>query len=115
MKVAADHLMEVITKLLHAIGAGDREAQLVAKALMEKVRIGATEKPVFNQKTNLTKREVEILQLICKEMTMKEIGDQLFLSEQTVHTHRKNLMKKTQVKNAVGLVKYAIQNRIISI
>lgn len=89
--------------------------QLVAKALMEKVRIGATEKPVFNQKTNLTKREVEILQLICKEMTMKEIGDQLFLSEQTVHTHRKNLMKKTQVKNAVGLVKYAIQNRIISI
>ncbi len=89
--------------------------QLVAKALMQKVRIGATEKPIFNEKTNLTKREIEILELICNELTMKEIGDKLFLSEQTIHTHRKNLMKKTKVKNAVGLVKYAIQHRIITI
>ena len=89
--------------------------QLVAKALHEKVRSSAIEKPLFNDKTSLTKREIEILQLICQELTMREIGDQLFLSEQTIHTHRKNLMKKTKVKNAVGLVKYAIQNRIVTI
>ncbi len=89
--------------------------QLVAKALHEKVKAGAVEKPMFQEKTSLTKREVEILELICQELTMKEIGDQLFLSEQTIHTHRKNLMKKTGVKNAVGLVKYAIQNRIVHI
>ncbi len=89
--------------------------QLVAQALMKKVQIGSIQKPVFKEKTDLTKREVEILQLICKELTMKEIGDILFLSEQTVHTHRKNLMKKTKVKNAVGLVKYAIQHNIVTI
>ena len=89
--------------------------QLVAKALMQKVRIGAMEKPFFERKTNLTNREKEILELICQEYTMREIGEQLFLSEQTIHTHRKNLMKKTGVKNAVGLVKFAIQNRVVTL
>ncbi len=89
--------------------------QLVAKALHEKVRIGAVEKPIFHERTDLTKRELEVLGLICQELTMKEIGNELFLSEQTIHTHRKNLMRKTRVKNAVGLVKYAIQNRIVQI
>lgn len=88
---------------------------IIAKALHEKVKAGGVEKPIFNEKSTLTKREVEILQLICQELTMREIGDRLFLSEQTVHTHRKNLMKKTKVKNAVGLVKYAIQHRIVTI
>ena len=89
--------------------------QIVAKALHEKVRTGAVEKPIFKDRTDLTKREVEILGLICEELTVKEIGNQLFLSKQTIHTHRKNLMRKMKVKNAVGLVKYAIQNRIVSI
>ncbi|MBV6644248.1 MAG: response regulator transcription factor [Cyclobacteriaceae bacterium] len=88
--------------------------QLVAQALHQKVQKGGMQKPVFHEKSSLTPREVEILGKICQELTMKEIGDELFLSEQTVHTHRKNLMKKTKAKNAVGLVKYAIQNSIIS-
>jgi two-component system response regulator DegU len=66
------------------------------------------------EKSGVTKREAEILRLICEELTMKEIGEKLFISEKTIHTHRKNLMKKTQAKNAVGLVKYAIQNNIVS-
>ncbi|MFT5955669.1 MAG: two-component system response regulator DegU, partial [Cyclobacteriaceae bacterium] len=61
----------------------------------------------------LTPREIEILGLICEELTMKEIGEQLFLSEQTIHTHRKNLMKKAKVSNAVGLVKYAIREQVV--
>ena len=86
--------------------------QIVSKALHKKVK----ERPnhVF-QDNHLTRREIEILELICQELTMKQIGDQLFLSEQTVHTHRKNLMKKVNVSNAVGLVKYAIKENIISI
>lgn len=89
--------------------------QLVAQALMQKMQIGAHEKPVFNRDVKITTREKEILQLICQELTMKEIGENLFLSEQTVHTHRKNIMRKTKVKNAVGLVKFAISQRIVSI
>jgi len=88
--------------------------QLVAKALHEKVQKGLIDKPLFAERNHLTKRELEILELICQEMTMKEISDQLTLSEQTIQTHRKNLMKKTEAKNAVGLVKFAIKEKIVS-
>lgn len=86
--------------------------QIVSKALHKKIK----EQPTSSAAPNhLTRREVEILELICKELTMRQIGEELFLSEQTVHTHRKNLMKKVSVSNAVGLVKYAIKEKIISI
>ena len=88
--------------------------QLVAKALHQKVRSGNADKLLEDDKNQLTKREIEILELICQELTMKEIGEKLYISEQTIHTHRKNLMKKTEAKNAVGLVKFAIQNHIVS-
>lgn len=89
--------------------------QLVAKALHQKVKSGNADKLLGDDKSQLTKREIEILELICQELTMKEIGEKLFISEQTIHTHRKNLMRKTEAKNAVGLVKFAIQNHIVSL
>ncbi len=89
--------------------------QLVAKALHQKVKLGAADKLLDNDKNQLTKREIEILKLICQELTMKEIGEELCVSEQTIHSHRKNLMRKTDAKNAVGLVKFAIQNNIVSL
>lgn len=89
--------------------------QLVARALHQKVKHGGVSKPFFSDKSQLTKREIEILELICQELTMKQIGEKLFISEQTIHTHRKNLMRKTDCRNAVGLVKYAIQNQIVSL
>ncbi len=65
----------------------------------------------FN-KTNhqLTNREIEILKLITKELTTKEIADTLSITEFTVKTHRKHLISKLKVKNLAGLVKYAILN-----
>lgn len=86
--------------------------QLVSKALHKKIQKDGLEKPGVARRADISPREVEILQLICQELTMKEIGEKLFLSEQTIHTHRKNLMKKTKAKNAVGLVKFAFQNGI---
>lgn len=56
----------------------------------------------------LSKREREVVQLICKEHSTQEIADVLFISTQTVDTHRKNIMHKLAVKNSAGLVKYAI-------
>lgn len=86
--------------------------QLVSKALHKKIQKDGLDKPGVARRADISPREVEILQLICQELTMKEIGEKLFLSEQTIHTHRKNLMKKTKAKNAVGLVKFAFQNGI---
>ncbi len=61
----------------------------------------------------LSKREIEILKLICKEFSNAEIAKKLFLSVSTVETHRKNLIAKLGVNNTVGLVKFAIKNNLI--
>jgi DNA-binding NarL/FixJ family response regulator len=64
----------------------------------------------FMKKYQLTKREVEIIKMIAKELTSKEIGDSLFISEFTVSTHRRNIMKKLNSKNVAGLLKFARQH-----
>ena len=61
----------------------------------------------------LSKRELEVLQLIAEEFTNPEIAEKLFISIRTVDTHRRNLIEKLAVKNTAGLVKYAIRNGII--
>lgn len=67
----------------------------------------------LSSKNGLTKREIEVLQLICLQMTTHEIASYLCLSPKTVETHKGNLVMKTAVRNMVGLVIYAIQNRIV--
>jgi two-component system, NarL family, response regulator NreC len=61
----------------------------------------------------LTKREIEILKLICSELTNADIAAKLFLSTGTVDTHRKNIIGKLGVKNTVGLVRYALKNQLL--
>jgi DNA-binding NarL/FixJ family response regulator len=57
----------------------------------------------------LTDREQDIIKLISQEYTTKEISEKLFISVKTVETHRNNLFIKFDVKNAVGLIKKALQ------
>ncbi|TAH00711.1 MAG: DNA-binding response regulator [Sphingobacteriales bacterium] len=66
-----------------------------------------------NEDTHLTRREVEIIQLIEKEFNNKQIADRLFISERTVETHRKNIFRKTKTNSAIGLIKYAYEHRLI--
>ncbi|HEY4205239.1 MAG TPA: response regulator transcription factor [Puia sp.] len=61
----------------------------------------------------LSRRELEVLKLICMEYSNAEIADKLFLSVSTVETHRKNLIAKLGVNNTVGLVKFALRNKLI--
>lgn len=63
----------------------------------------------------LTDREIEILRLVCEELTTQEIADQLFISPKTVETHRKNILRKTGVRSVIGLMKYALVNRLVDI
>ena len=63
--------------------------------------------------SSLTERETEVLKLIAQEYSTKEIGSQLFISVNTVETHRKNLIKKLNVRNAVGLALYAHKNQLV--
>ena len=62
----------------------------------------------------ITKREEEVLQLICRGMSMQEIGKQLYVSESTIITHKKNLFKKFGVNKVVLLAVLAIKHRYFS-
>lgn len=62
---------------------------------------------------SLSKREIEIIQLIAEGLTNKEIADKLFLSSHTVNTHRKNIMHKLRLKNTAGIVIYALKENLI--
>jgi two-component system response regulator NreC len=61
----------------------------------------------------LTSREIEVLNLICKQLTAPEIADRLSLSIRTVDGHRANLLEKTNARNTAGLVLFAIKNRLL--
>ncbi len=65
------------------------------------------EKIVFNEK------ELEIIQLICKEFTNKEIADKLFLSTRTVEGYRLKILEKMNAKNTVGFVVYAMKHNLV--
>lgn len=63
--------------------------------------------------TELSPRELEVLKLICEEKNTQEIADALFISYNTVETHRANILLKVGVKNTAGLVKWAVENDMI--
>lgn len=61
----------------------------------------------------LTDRELEVLKLIEKEYTNKQMAEALFISERTVETHRKNILRKTGSGSVIGLIKYAYEHKLV--
>lgn len=75
-----------------------------------------SEKPKSNNdEVHLTIREVEIIRLIEKEYSNKRIADELFISERTVETHRKNIFRKTKTNSIIGLLKFAYEQKIVPV
>ena len=62
----------------------------------------------------ISERENEIIVLIAEGYTNNRIADQLFLSNHTITTHRKNIMSKLGVKNTAGIVMYAVKTNLVS-
>lgn len=62
-----------------------------------------------------TKREMEVLALLAEGLSNKEIADRMFVSERTIVGHKSNLMAKTNTKNTVSLLAFAIRNGLIEI
>jgi len=67
----------------------------------------------FLKKYQLTKREVGIIRMVCREMSSRQIADILFLSELTVNTHRRNILRKLEIKNVAGLINFAKENLLL--
>jgi len=62
----------------------------------------------------LSARELDVLRLLVKGMSNKEISEKLFISTHTVISHRKNITQKLNIKSVAGLTVYAILNELIS-
>lgn len=77
----------------------------VKKSLAESFDRSELITEVFVKQHRLTKRETQILSLISQAMSNKEIGKKLFISDQTVSVHRKNIMRKLGVRSTAGLIK----------
>lgn len=110
---AAGYLLKNTGKeeLLHAL----RVVASGGEYLGEAVRAVMRQPDRFRQRIGdkgyipLTKREKEIVQLICAELSTTDIAGRLFISPQTVETHRKNILQKLDLHNTAGLVKYAME------
>lgn len=72
----------------------------------------ASERRQVSEENKLTNREIEIVRLIEKEYSNKKIAEELFLSERTVETHRKNIFRKTKTNSVIGLIKYAYEHKL---
>ena len=77
-------------------------------SLNEKPRVMKGQMPM------ITKRELEVIRLIAREYTTQQIADELFLSVNTVATHKRNLFVKMDVKNSVGMIKKATDWGLLS-
>lgn len=84
--------------------------------LVQKLKLGFSSKEINTaKKQNLTEREKEILKLLAKGLSVKEIAEKVFLSPHTVLSHRKNISAKTGIKTIAGLTVYAVSMNLISI
>ncbi len=99
LKQAIEYLMEGSTHYSNQI----------LKLMMQRIK---QHQANLNTTKPLSEREVEVIDLIVKELTTNEIADKLFISPRTVETHRKNIMIKTQSKTLVGLIKFAFRNKL---
>lgn len=85
--------------------------ELVRNLLPVQQSISVSERQRGEEQPVLTKREMEVMELLVKGMCAKEIAESLYISETTVITHKKNLKKKYNVRNTVELISKAFISR----
>jgi len=101
-----DELLTAIKKILG--GAAYFSQQLLMKILQNK-----SKQEQRTTAVSLSPREMEVLTLLCEGLTNAEIAEKLFLSQRTVDRHKSNLFMKCECTNSVGLVMYALKNKIV--
>ncbi len=67
----------------------------------------------FARKFGLTRREIEVMGYIGQVLSNKDIAEKLYISDQTVSVHRKNIMRKLGVNNTASLIKIAFENHLV--
>ncbi len=71
------------------------------------------EETMYDLSSYLTKREIQVLEHVSKGLNNREIAERLYISQDTVNVHRRNILKKLRVKNTAGLIKFALEHNIV--
>ncbi len=111
-----DTSKEELLKAIHAIyNGGEYYSKNVSDSFLKNFARRFKVEQTLKENDELTKREIEILQLAAGGSSNKEIADQLFISIKTVDAHKNHIMQKLKLKNTAELVIYAIKNKIIEL
>ena len=98
---------EELSEAIHKAYKGETWLSEEAERILKDYTSGRSKIPV------LTRREKEVLSLIAEGYTNPEIAKQLFVSTETIDSHRKNLLAKLNVRNTATLIKFAIENKLL--
>jgi DNA-binding NarL/FixJ family response regulator len=110
----AGYALKNISKkeLVHALEKIAAGGNFFSEAVLEELSRTEQRKKVLDQ-AHLTAREIEIIRLVEKENNNRQIAELLFISERTVETHRKNILRKLGINSTLALIKYAYEHRLI--
>ncbi len=105
---------EIINAMYSIAETGYYFNRLVNNVMLQRIVQKNKIVPRFNGGIELTEREKQILQLICKEKTNQEIANEIFMSARSVEGIRSKLLEKIGVRNTAGLVLYAVKTGLVT-
>jgi two-component system, NarL family, response regulator DegU len=108
-----NHDIETVIDAIYAVShTGFYFNEHISKAMVKGLIQNQKINPTFNR-VNFSEREIEIIRLLCKEYTSKEIADEMYVSIRTVEGHKDRIMHKIGARNSIGIVMYAVKNNLI--
>lgn len=107
-----DTAKDILEKAIRTVHSGE-------KYFCERLSLSLVNQEIKTENTKslfpkLTDRELDVLNLICREYSSQEIAERLFLSFHTVEGHRAHLLAKAGAKNTAGLVRWAVENDLLN-
>lgn len=112
-KGISPHELLSIIKQVHEKGFYLTSTQV--EILRDQISLKVPKPIIIESEELLTDREIEIIKLLCRQKTAKEIGETLFIAQRTVEGHKNNLFSKIGVRNVAGLIVYALQKNIVTL
>ncbi len=107
-----DHLIFAIQKVAEKDIFLD---EAMANAIRTQSILKSRKRPAYDIVESITKREKEVLNLICQEYSNKQVAEELFMSLRTAESHRESLLRKIGAKNTAGLVIFALMNHLVDV
>ena len=103
------------TEIIHAIESVAKSNRFFCNSILEIVMAPHEEVSTYHEPTDLSKRELEVLELIAKGYRTVDIAEKLFVSVHTINSHRKNILKKLNLKSPAQLIVYALESKLVQV